>query len=56
MPAFFDVDQSRIDKMHWFQANAPIRLKMMIVVLSFVALVVGCGVTASTVGGTAGIL
>lgn len=42
--------------MHWFQANAPIRLKMMVVVLSFATLVMASGVTASVLGGTGGLL
>jgi methyl-accepting chemotaxis protein len=42
--------------MHWFQANASIRLKMMVVVLSFATLVMASGVTAVAVGGTGGLL
>lgn len=42
--------------MHWFQANAPIRLKMMVVVLSFVFLVATSGIASSLIGGVQGVL
>lgn len=42
--------------MHWFRADAPIRVKMMVVGVLFTALTLASGTVANLVGGSAGLI